>query len=80
MISPCVCVGFPRVLRLHPTKNVHVRSPVIGGYKVSECERGWLCVPVMDWRPVQECTPPVSPNDSWDRLQPQLPPPKWMDG
>ena len=28
-----------------------------------------LCGPVMDWRPVQG-VPRLSPNDSWDKLQP----------
>jgi len=28
-----------------------------------------LCGPVMDWWPVQG-VPRLSPNDSWDRLQP----------
>ena len=28
-----------------------------------------LCGPVMDWRPAQG-EPHLSPNDSWDRLQP----------
>ena len=44
-----------------------------------------LCGPVMDRQPVQG-EPRLSPNDSWDRLQPTRDPTeglsgrKWMDG
>jgi len=45
-----------------------------------------LCVPVMDWRPVQG-EPRLSPYDRWNRLQPPRDPTdglsgyrKWMDG
>ena len=69
---------------------------LIGDSKIvtrSECERVCdclprlsLCGPVMDWRPVQG-DPRLSPNDSWDKLQPLREPTvglsgyrKWMDG
>jgi len=30
-----------------------------------------LCGPVMDWLPARGASPRLSPNDSWDRLQPR---------
>ena len=36
-----------------------------------------LCGPVMDWRPVQDVHH-LSPNDSWDRLQPLPVTVKWI--
>jgi len=79
---------------LPPSKNMHVR--LIGVSKIvlrSECERVCgclsrlsLCGPVMDWRSVQG-VPRLSPDDSWDRLQPPRDSTKglsgyrkWMDG
>jgi len=50
-----------------------------GPFCVEFCD---LCRPVMDWRPVQR-VPRLSPNDSWDRLQPLIGLSgyrKWMNG
>ena len=84
--SPRVCVGSLRVLRLLPTvqkKNMHVRligdSKLSLGMSVSLCGRLSLCVPVMDWRPVQG-VPHLSPDDRWDRLQPPRDPTDGLDG
>ena len=74
---------------LPPSKNMHIRLISVPR---SECERVCgclsrlsLCGPVMDRRPVQGVR--LSPDDSWDRLQPHRDPTdglsgyrKWMDG
>jgi len=59
-----------------PSKNMHVRligdSELSLGVSVSShgcLSRLSLCGPAMDWRSVQG-VPCLSPNDSWDRLQP----------
>ena len=72
---------------LPPSKNMHIR--LIGVSKIvlrSECEcvcgclsRLSLCGPVMDWQPVQG-VPCLSPDDSWDRLQPPRDPTDRLDG
>jgi len=58
---------------LPPSKNMRVRligdSKLSVGVSVSVHECLSLCGPVIDWRPVQS-VPHLSPNDSWDRLQP----------
>ena len=71
-----VLSGYSGFLPL--SKNMHVR--LIGDSKSSLCV--WLCVlcgPVMDWRPVQG-VPRLSPNDSWDRLQPPCDPSNRLSG
>jgi len=76
MFSPCMRGFSPGTPATSPPKNMHVRSIVDSklslGVSVSVCgclSRLSLCGPVMDWRPVQG-VPCLSPNDSWDRLQP----------
>jgi len=60
-------------LVLSPHRNIHIR--LIGDSKltigVTESVDGYLslCGPVINWRPVQG-VPCLSPNYSWDRLQP----------
>ena len=60
---------------LPQSKNMHVRlidySKLTIG--VSECEHAWLFFSVMDWRTVQGVSC-LSPNGSWDRLQPPVNP------
>ena len=68
---------------LPPSKNMHVRligdSKLTLGVSVCMCGCLSLCVPVMDWRPVQG-VPRLSPDDRWDRLQPPLDPTDGLDG
>ena len=72
--------GFPSCMRgflpgyfLPPSENMHVRltggSKLSLGVSVSVHSCVSLCGLVMDWQPVQG-VPRLSPNDSWDRLQP----------
>ena len=74
--SPRVCAGFLWLLWFLPLpKNMHVSficdSKLILGVSVTVIGRLSLCGPGMDWQPVQS-VPCISPNESWDRLQPPL--------
>jgi len=87
MFSPCMR-GFSPASS-HRPKTCMLRSLVSLklslGVSVSVCGCFSLCGPVMDWQPVQG-VPRLSPDDSWDRLQPSRDPTdelsgyrKWMD-
>ena len=73
-----VLFGYSDFLPL--STNMHVR--LIGVSKIvlrSECGCLSLCGPVMDRRTVQG-VPRLSPNDSWDRLQPPCDPTDGLSG
>lgn len=69
-VSPYACVVFLQIFQLPPTVHMHAR--LICDSKLSVGINGCLSLctsPITDLQPVQYVLP-ISPCDSWDRLQP----------